>query len=55
MRIGKIICVKHLDIDDCGKKILYYRSKIKSLEFNITEDKMILHFEKNDHTSIRAK
>jgi predicted transcriptional regulator len=48
-----VISIERIDIDDCGKKVLYYRSRIKSLEFNVTQDKVLLQFEKNDHCSIR--
>jgi predicted transcriptional regulator len=44
-----IVFVEKIDIDDNGKKVLFYRSKIKSLEFNMTRDKVILQFEKNEH------
>jgi predicted transcriptional regulator len=50
-----IVSIERIDVDDCGKKILYYRSKIKSLEFSVTEDKMILQFEKNDRSCTRAQ
>lgn len=45
------ISLERIDIDDSGKKILYFRSKIKSLEFNVTQDKILLQFQKNDHFS----
>src|SRR5688500_8019320 len=48
-----MISIERIAIDDSGKKILYYRSKIKSLEFNVTQDKVLLQFEKNDHGCIR--
>jgi predicted transcriptional regulator len=44
-----IVSIEKIDIDESGKKVLYYRSKIKSLEFNVTRDSMLLQFEKNDH------
>jgi predicted transcriptional regulator len=43
-----IVSIEKIDIEDGGKKVLYYRSKIKSLEFNVTRDGMLLQFEKND-------
>ncbi|HXG07552.1 MAG TPA: hypothetical protein VNI77_09540 [Nitrososphaera sp.] len=45
-----IISLERIDIDDSGKKILYYRSKIKSLEFNVTQDRTLLQFQRNDHS-----
>lgn len=44
-----IVSTERIDIDDSGKKVLYYRSKIKSLEFNVTRDSVLLQFERNDH------
>jgi hypothetical protein len=43
-----MVLVEKIDIDDGGKKVLYYRSRIKSLEFNVTRDGVLLQFEKND-------
>jgi predicted transcriptional regulator len=43
-----IVSIEKIDIDDGGKKVLYYRSRIKSLEFNVTRDGVLLQFEKND-------
>ncbi|HEX7033481.1 MAG TPA: hypothetical protein VF172_10825 [Nitrososphaera sp.] len=45
-----IISLERIDIDGSGKKILYYRSRIKSLEFNVTQDRMLLQFQRNDHS-----
>jgi predicted transcriptional regulator len=44
-----IVSIEKIDIDESGKKIFYYRSKIKSVEFNVTRDGVLLEFEKNDH------
>lgn len=44
-----IVSIERIDIDEGGKKVLYYRSRIKSLEFNVTRDGVLLQFEKNDH------
>jgi predicted transcriptional regulator len=44
-----LVSIERIDIDDSGKKVLYYRSKIKSLEFNVTRDSVLLQFERNDH------
>jgi predicted transcriptional regulator len=45
-----IISIEKIDIDGGGKKVLYYRSKIKSLEFNVTRHSVLLQFEKNDRS-----
>lgn len=43
-----MVSIEKIDIDGGGKKVLYYRSRIKSLEFNVTREGMLLQFEKND-------
>jgi len=44
-----IVSIEKIDIDESGKKVIYYRSRIKSVEFNVTRDGVLLQFEKNDH------
>ena len=44
-----IVSIERIDIDDSGKRILYYRSRIKSVEFNATINGVLLQFERNDH------
>jgi predicted transcriptional regulator len=44
-----MVSIEKIDIDESGKKVLYYRSRIKSLEFNVTSDSVLLQFERNDH------
>ena len=43
-----IVHVEKIDLDGNGKKVAYYRSRIKSAEFNLRGDKMVLQLEKND-------
>lgn len=43
-----ILFVERIELDGKGKKVFYYRSKIKSMEFNLTKDQVVLQFEKND-------
>ncbi len=43
-----ILFVEKIELDGKGKKVVYYRSKIKSMEFNLSRDQILLHFEKND-------
>ena len=43
-----MVSIEKIDIDDGGKKVLYYRSRIMSVEFNVTRDGVLLQFEKND-------
>lgn len=51
-----IMSVDSIELDGKGKKVVYYRSKIKSMEFNLSRDQVLLHFEKNDFSaSLSAK
>jgi hypothetical protein len=43
-----LITVEGIDIDSKGKKVLLYRSKIKSLMFNLKGDSISLELDKND-------
>jgi hypothetical protein len=43
-----ILFVERIDLDGKGKKVVYYRSKVKSMEFNLSRDQIVLQFEKND-------
>ncbi|MEO9295770.1 MAG: hypothetical protein ABI347_09250 [Nitrososphaera sp.] len=51
-----ILFVEKIDLDGKGKKVVYYRSKIKSLEFNLSRDQILLQLERNDvkSSAIRA-
>jgi hypothetical protein len=40
--------VEKIDLDGNGKRVAYYRSRIKSAEFNLRGDKIVLQLEKND-------
>jgi hypothetical protein len=44
-----LLCIDKVNIDEDGKKVLFYKSKIKSLEFYLKRDGAILQFERNDH------
>lgn len=44
----KILCVDRIQIDDSGKKVLYYKSKIRSCQFCLREEGPVLQFEKNE-------
>ena len=46
-----LLCIDQVNIDVSGKKVLFYKSKIKSLEFNLKKSGSILQFERNEHTS----
>ena len=43
-----ILFVEKIDLDGKGKKVVYYRSKVKSMEFNLSRDQILLQFERND-------
>ncbi len=44
-----LLGIDKVSIDESGKKVLFYKSKIKSLEFHLKKDGMILQLEKNEH------
>jgi predicted transcriptional regulator len=39
-----LISVEKINIDSKGKKVLFYRSRIKSLEFNLNQKGLLLQF-----------
>lgn len=43
-----ILFVEKIDLDGKGKKVVYYRSRVKSMEFNLSRDQILLQFERND-------
>jgi predicted methyltransferase len=43
-----LVSVGKIDIDDRGRKVAFYRSKIKSLDFNLKKDGILLQFDRND-------
>jgi hypothetical protein len=46
-----LLCIDQVNIDESGKKALFYKSKVKSLEFYLKKGACILQFEKNEHAS----
>jgi hypothetical protein len=44
-----LLCIDKVYLED-GKKVLYYRSKIKSLEFFMKREGSMLQFERNENT-----
>lgn len=50
-----IVSIERIDIDNNGKRVLYYRSKIRSLELNVTRDKILLQFERNVRCSTQLQ
>ena len=43
-----LVSVRKIDIDDRGRKVVFYRSKIKSLDFNLKKNGILLQFDRND-------
>jgi hypothetical protein len=46
-----LLYIDKVSIDETGKKVLFYKSKIKSLEFYLKRDGGMLQFERNEHAS----
>lgn len=44
----KILCIDKIQIDNSGKKVLYYKSKIRSCQFYLRQEGPVLQFEKNE-------
>jgi hypothetical protein len=45
---ASLLSVERIELDGKGRKVVYYRSRIKSMEFNLSRDQVLLHLEKND-------
>jgi predicted methyltransferase len=43
-----LVSVGKIDIDDKGRKVVFYKSKIKSLDFNLKKDGILLQFDRSD-------
>ena len=43
-----LVSVGKIYIDDKGRKVVFYRSKIKSLDFNLKKDGILLQFDRNE-------
>jgi predicted transcriptional regulator len=41
-----IVSVEKIEIDDNGRKVLFYKSNIKTLDFNLRKDGILLQFNK---------
>jgi predicted methyltransferase len=48
-----LVSVEKIDIDAKGRKVVFYKSKIKSLDFNLKKDGILLQFNRNDKEHIR--
>jgi predicted transcriptional regulator len=47
LQYAGLISIEKIEIDNRGKKVIFYKSKIKSLEFNLKKDSILLQFHKN--------
>ena len=47
LKVG-LISIEKIHIDDRGKRVLFYRSNIKSLKFYLHQNDMSLQFDKNE-------
>jgi hypothetical protein len=46
-----LLRIDQVNIDESGKKAIFYKSKIKSLEFYLRKNGCLLQFEKNEYAS----
>ncbi len=46
-----LLCIDQVNIDESGKKVLFYKSKVKSLEFYLKKGACVLQFERNERAS----
>ena len=44
----RLLSVEKIDIDSKGKRVVFYRSKVRSMEFNLNAKGILLHFDKNN-------
>jgi predicted methyltransferase len=49
-----LVSVGKIDIDDRGRKVVFYRSKIKSLDFNLKKEGILLQFDRNDEEHFKS-
>lgn len=43
-----LVCVERISLDDSGKRVLYYKSRVKSVEFSLKKVGSLLQLERND-------
>jgi predicted methyltransferase len=48
LQYAGLVFIEKIQIDDRGKKVIFYKSKIKTLEFSLKKDSIMLQFHKND-------
>jgi predicted transcriptional regulator len=55
LKYAGMVSIEKIEIDDKGKKVIYYKSKIKTLEFSLKKDGIMLQFHKNEDNNNRLK
>jgi predicted transcriptional regulator len=43
-----LVSIEKIDVDGNGRKVTFYRSNIKSLDFNLKKESILLQLEQND-------
>jgi hypothetical protein len=43
-----LLSIEKIDIDNKGKKVVFYISNVRSMQFNLNAKGILLHLEKND-------
>jgi hypothetical protein len=49
-----LVSVEKIDIDGRGKKVVFYKSNIKSLDFNLKKEGIILQFGRNNKDHFKS-
>jgi predicted methyltransferase len=49
-----LVSVEKIEIDGRGKKVVFYKSNIKSLDFNLKKEGIILQFDRNDKDHFKS-
>ena len=44
-----ILCVERINLDEAGKRVLFYKSRVKSVEFSLRKVGSLLQLERNDN------
>src|ERR671910_91940 len=43
-----LVSIEKIETDGKGRRVIFYRSNIKSLDFNLKKESVLLQFEQND-------
>jgi hypothetical protein len=43
-----LVSVERIEVDGKGRRVIFYRSNIKSLDFSLKKESVLLQFEQND-------